>query len=64
MKKSTGILLIAMVSAIAVVFCVLFVSGSIRNEQQIEALKSSSSDQALQISELDADVTETFACAA
>ena len=55
MKKSTAILWIAVMGVIAAVFCILFISGSIRNDAQIEDLKRKSVNQAARIMELDAD---------
>ena len=52
MKKSTAILWIAVAGIIAVVFCVLFISGSIRNEAQIEVLKSDTVNQEARIREV------------
>ena len=58
MKKSTAILWITVMAVIAAVFCVLFISGTVRNEAQIETLKGDAVDQAARIMELDADNTE------
>ena len=58
MKKSTAILWITVMALIAAVFCVLFISGTIRNEEQIEALKGDTVDKAARIMKLDADNTE------
>ena len=55
MKKSTAILWIAVMGIIAAVFCILFISGSIRNDALIEDLKGKSVNQAARIMELDAD---------
>ena len=58
MKKSTAILWIAILASVAAVFCVLFISGSIRHSGEIERLKGETVDQAARIMELDADNTE------
>ena len=58
MKKSTAILWITVMTVVAAVFCVLFISGTIRNEERIETLKGDTVDQAARIMELDADNTE------
>ena len=58
MKKSTAILWIAVSGIIAVVFCILFISGTIRKDAEIEELKGNMVSQAAQILELDADNTE------
>ena len=55
MRKSTAILWIAVMGIIAAVFCILFISGSIRNDALIEDLKGKSVNQAARIMELDAD---------
>ena len=58
MKKSTAALWIAVAGIIAAVFCVLYISGMIRKDAEIEALKGSTVDQAARILELDADNAE------
>ena len=58
MKKSTAITWIALMAIIATVFGILFVSGSIRHAEQMEALKGDSVSQAARIMKLDADNAE------
>ena len=58
MKKSTAILWIAVMGIIAAVFCILFISGSIRNDALIEEMKGKSVNQAARIMELDANNAE------
>ena len=58
MKKSTAILWIAISGVIAIVFCILFISGTIRKDAEIESLKGSTMDQAARIMKLDADNAE------
>ena len=58
MKKSTAVLWIAVAGIIAAVFCVLYISGMIRKDAEIESLKGSTLDQAARIMELDADNAE------
>ena len=58
MKKSTAILWITVAGIIATVFCVLFISVTIRKDAEIEALKGNTVDQAARIIQLDADNSE------
>ena len=58
MKKSTAILWITVTGILAAVFCVLFISGTIRKDAEIEALKGNTVNQAAMIIQRDADNSE------
>ena len=57
MKKGTAITWLAVMGIIATVFCILFISVTIRKDAEIEALKGNSVNQAARIMELDEDNT-------